>query len=75
MRTTVALDDDVLQLARRYARLRGLSLGKALSDLVRRGLATPTPTQAKDGLVMFDLPVDSPAVTTEQVRRLEHEGP
>jgi hypothetical protein len=74
MRTTVALDDDVLELARRQARLRGQSLGKTLSDLVRRGLNAPTPAQAKDGLTVFQLPSDSPVVTTEDVRRLETEG-
>jgi hypothetical protein len=74
VRTTVTLDDDVLELARRQARLRRQSLGKTLSELVRRGLTAPTPAQDKDGLVMFRLPADSPIVTTQEVRRLEFEG-
>src|SRR6185369_28414 len=44
MRTTLTLDDDVVELAARQARARGLSLGKAVSDLVRRGLSAPTPS-------------------------------
>ena len=71
VRTTVTLDDDVLALAKRQARLRGQSLGKTLSDLVRRGLTAPTAAQERDGVVMFVLPEDSPAVSTEDVRRLE----
>jgi len=71
MRTTLTLDDDIAALAARQANARGLSLGKAISDLVRRGLDAPTPSTAKDGLVVFQLPADSPRVTTDDVRRLE----
>jgi hypothetical protein len=74
VRTTLTLDDDVAELAARVAKARGLSLGKAVSDLVRRGLNAPTPSTGKDGLVVFQLPSDSPRVTTEDVRRLEAEG-
>ena len=74
MRTTIALDDDVFELAARQAKLRGVSLGKTVSDLVRRGLSAPTPSQDKSGLVVFQLPADSPKVTTDEVRRIETEG-
>ena len=74
MRTTLTLDDDILELAARQAKLRGVSLGKAVSDLMRRGLSAATPSQDKDGLVVFQLPKDSPKVTTEDVRRIEAEG-
>lgn len=74
MRTTLALDDDLFELVRRQAKLRGLSVGKTVSDLVRRGLAAPTPSQDKGGLVVFQLPADSPTVTTEAVRRIEADG-
>jgi hypothetical protein len=74
MRTTLTLDDDLFDLVRRQAKLRGLSLGKTVSDLVRRGLTAPTPSQDRGGLVVFQLPADSPTVTTEDVRRIEAEG-
>jgi hypothetical protein len=74
MRTTVNLDDDVLLLARRHAELRRESLGKTLSDLVRRGLSASTPVMEENGLVVFRLPADTPTVTTEEVRRLESQG-
>ena len=45
-----------------------------MSDLARRGLNAPTPSTSKDGLVVFQLPGDSPKVTTEDVRRIESEG-
>ncbi len=74
MRTTVRLDDDVMELVSRQARLRGLSLGKTISDLIRRGLQAQTRARREGGLVLFDLPEDSPTVTTAHVRRLESEG-
>ncbi len=74
MRTTLTLDDDIAELAARLAKARGLSLGKAVSDLVRRGLNAPTPSVDKGGLVVFQLPKDSPKVTTDDVRRIEAEG-
>ena len=74
MRTTLTLDDDVAELSARQAKSRGVSLGKAVSDLVRRGLNAPTPSADKSGLVVFQLPADSPTVTTDDVRRVEIEG-
>ena len=74
MRTTLTLDDDLLELAARQAKLRGVSLSQTVSDLLRRGLSAPTPSEDKDGLVVFQLPADSPPVTTEEVRRIEAEG-
>ncbi|MBN9688774.1 MAG: antitoxin [Verrucomicrobia bacterium] len=74
MRTTLTLDPDVAELAARQAKARGLSLGKTISELVRRGLNAPTSSKVEGGLVVFQLPADSPIVTTEDVRRLESEG-
>ena len=74
MRTTLNLDDDVFELAARQAKLRGISLGKTVSDLARRGLNALRPSEEKGGLVVFQLPADSPRVTSEDVRRIEVEG-
>jgi hypothetical protein len=74
VRTTLTLDDDVVELVQRQAKLRGVSMGQAVSDLLRRGLTAPTPSRYQDGLVVFELPADSPTVTTDDVRRIEVEG-
>jgi hypothetical protein len=37
MRTTITLDDDVYELATMYAAGRGITLGAAVGELVRRG--------------------------------------
>ncbi|MGL5864477.1 MAG: hypothetical protein ACRCYX_01215 [Dermatophilaceae bacterium] len=41
MRTTVDIDDTVLAAARSLARAGRMSLGAAISELARRGLAAP----------------------------------
>jgi len=73
MRTTINLDDEVLGLAKSYAENRSLSLGQAVSELVRRGLNTPYPTRRIDGFLVFDPPPGTPEITTELVKRLEAE--
>ena len=74
MRTTLTLDDDVFLLIKSYAESRSLALGKAVSELVRRGFAARRPTRVVNGLQVFDLPLDSPQVTTGHVRRIEAEA-
>ena len=73
MRTTLTLDDDILKIATGQAKLRGVSLSKTVSDLLRRGLGAPTPSRDEGGIVVFQLPSDSPPVSTEEVRRIETE--
>ena len=70
MRTTISIDDDVFPLVRRYAEGRSLGLGKAVSELVRKGLRSPLETREVDGFHVVVLPPDSPAVSTEHVKRL-----
>jgi hypothetical protein len=70
MRTTLNLDDDIAQAVKTYAENRSLAMGKALSELVRRGLSAPPKTRVVNGLVVFDVPEDSEAVTSELVKRL-----
>lgn len=74
MRTTLSLDDDVFQVVKNYAQNRSMALGKAVSELVRRGLSAPVKTKIVNGLVVFDLPENSSPVTSELVKRLEAEG-
>ena len=71
MRTTLAIDDDVLALVREYASERSVPLGRAASDLIRRGLAAPRPVRREQGLVVAALPPDSPRVTSRRARALQ----
>lgn len=73
MRTTLNLDDDVLQVLKEYAENRSVALGKAASELVRRGLAAPVQMRMVNGFCTVVLPPGSPKVTTERVKQLLEE--
>jgi hypothetical protein len=73
MRTTLTLDDDVVEIAKSYAAVRNLSLGGAVSDLVRKGAEAPLRTKMVNGLAVLILPPNSPPITTEHVKGLEAE--
>jgi hypothetical protein len=44
MRTTLELDDDVLEAAKEIAEFRNTTAGKVLSQLARKALTPPPPT-------------------------------
>jgi hypothetical protein len=73
MRTTLNLDDDALEMVRQYSEARSVALGKAASELVRKGFVSPTPTRVVNGILVFDVPLDSPRITTERAKELESE--
>jgi len=73
MRTTLNLDDDALRILREYSEERSLALGKAASELMRKGGASPTPTRLVNGFVVFEIPPGGPKIGSERVRELESE--
>ena len=75
MRTTVTLNDDVAVIAKRYAESRGLSLSKAVAELIVRGTRRPARIKYVDGLPVFDLPKSKHPITSERVKALEMEEP
>jgi hypothetical protein len=73
MRTTLSLDDDVLQEVKTYAKGRDVAIGKAVSDLIRRGLQAPLQTRVVNGFHVVELPPGSPPVSTKDVEKLQDE--
>ena len=70
MRTTISLDTDANKAIRTYAKRRRISLGRAASELIRRGTRYQLGTRIVNGLSVVDVPADFPIITTEQVREL-----
>lgn len=68
MRTTLNIDEDVVAAARELAAGEHRSLGSVISELARRGL-TPAQVEADDGLPVIRVPVGTPPITPEMVRR------
>jgi hypothetical protein len=76
MRTTLTIDDDLLQAARSLSRERSESIGKVISDLARRGLYSIRSVYEKsspDDLPAFHVREDSPPITPEQIKAAEDE--
>ncbi|MEI8303234.1 MAG: hypothetical protein WCG13_08050 [Burkholderiales bacterium] len=75
MRTTVNLAEDALIAAQSLARRRRISLGEAVSELVRRGASTPAPTDTPPGRHTLRgrfalLPARDEIITTDHIRAL-----
>lgn len=73
MRTTLSLDDDLVPHVKTYAESRDITVGKAVSELVRRGLHAPLRTRVVNGFHVVELPSGSPVVTSEHIQKLEEE--
>ena len=76
MRTTINIDDDMFAAAQALARAKSISIGRALSDLARRGLTATSRIAAPQdacSFPMFTVPPGSPAITLEDVKKLEDE--
>jgi hypothetical protein len=73
MRTTLSLDDDLVPRVQTYAESRDITVGKAVSELVRRGLHAPLRTRVVNGFHVVELPSGSPVVTREHIQKLEEE--
>ena len=73
MRTTLALSEDVLLIARQYAARDKVSLGEAVSRLARQGVRFQMQQPATKSVFKSRysvLPSRDQIVTTEHVRRL-----
>jgi Bacterial antitoxin of type II TA system, VapB len=65
MRTTLDIDDDVLQAAKELAELRGKTAGRVLSDLARKALAPKHTVRVRNGVPL--LPTARGRIVTTQM--------
>ena len=74
MRTTLDLDDDVLQAAKEIAAARGLTAGKVVSDLVRKALEPVGRVALRNGVpLMPRQAAGTPKMTMALVNELRDE--
>jgi len=78
MRTTLDIEDDVLQAARELAEQEGSTAGRVISALARRGLAAPATKARSKPLTRGGVPLlpsRGEVVTLNHVRELmDREG-
>jgi hypothetical protein len=72
MRTTLNIEDDALQLVKKYAEERSISLGQAVSDLVHRGAESLPKFKTRNGWVIFNVPPGTPPLTNEMLEEWEN---
>ncbi len=75
MRTTLTIDDDVLAVARAFAERKGISVGRAVSELARRGYENTAADRGREAGAVFDVPADAKTITTEDVYRALEDWP
>jgi hypothetical protein len=74
-RTTLFLEDDAAEVAKAHAARHQMTLGEAVSELVRQAAERPLLTEGRNGLQVVRLPRRSPKITTELIDRLGEELP
>ena len=73
MRTTLNLDDDVLQAARALSQRRRQPVGAVISELIRRGLGPSQSMEVRNGIRLFPVREGAGTVTPEVVKALLEE--
>lgn len=70
MRTTLAIDDDVLLAAKALATQQGRSVGEVISGLARRALSDRPKLRTRNGIPLLPRRASSVVVTLELVNAL-----
>ena len=75
MRTTLAIDDDVLSAAKAIARQRNQSIGQVVSALARNSLRPPAASTERNGIPLLPVRRPNAIVTLDVVNALRDESP
>lgn len=75
MRTTLAIDDDVLAAAKTIAQQTNKTLGKVISDLARRSLQPPAELTERNGIPLLPRRGAGVIVTPDMVNALRDAFP
>jgi hypothetical protein len=70
VRTTLDLDEDVLQAAKELAQMHGRTAGQVLSDLARQALAPKQTQSLRNGVPVLPRRPGAKPVTMDMVNRL-----
>jgi hypothetical protein len=74
MRTTLDIDDDILEAVKEIASNRGATAGRVLSDLARRALEPAEPPIVRNGVLLLPRrPAGSPKPTVALVNSVRDE--
>lgn len=72
MRTTITIDDDLLEAAKALAAQRKTSIGQVLSELIRKGLTAEARIACGEGgFPVFSAPAAARPITLETLKQAE----
>lgn len=75
VRTTLDIDEDILQAAKEIAVQERSTAGKVISNLARRALAPEQRSELRNGVPLLPPRVGEGVVTAEEVQRLRDDEP
>jgi len=75
MRTTLAIDDDVLAAAKAIAQQKNQTVGQVVSELARKSLRPPAASKERNGVPLLQCGEPGAIVTLEIVNALRDELP
>ncbi|MFS8147756.1 CopG family transcriptional regulator [Rhizobium sp. BR 249] len=75
MKTTLAIDDDVLDAAKEIAERQEKNLGEVISDLARKALQLQQPPVRRNGVPLIKKKPTGRTITPEFVNELRDEYP
>jgi hypothetical protein len=73
MRTTLEIDDDLVQVARQLAQQRKTTMGQVVSQLVRKALEPKGAPRMRNGVLLFDVKPGARKPSMALVDRLRDE--
>ena len=73
MRTTLEIDDDLVQVARQLAQQRQTTMGQVISQLVRKAMDPTSAPRVRNGVLLFDLKPGARKPSMALVNRLRDE--
>ena len=73
VRTTLDIDDDLIQVAKELAQRRGRSTGQVVSELLRQVLAPKPAAQVRNGVPLFAPKLAAKKPSLALVNRLRDE--
>lgn len=74
-RTTLQLEEDAMKVAKAHAERHRLTLGQAVSDLLRKAAERPLVTEERSGLRVLRLNRRTPKITAARVDELREDLP
>jgi len=73
MRTTLELEDDLVQVARQLAQQRKMTMGEVVSQMMRRSLEAGAPVKTRNGVPLIVSRPGGPKPTLALINRLRDE--